>query len=305
MTAALIIAAGKRSGRDCFTPGVQIGTISAIQRIVLLFQRSGIKEIVVCGEEEEVKKLVPYMNLVFLPCANDVEMLDNIQAGIRYLQKKASQILVCHVDTPLFSIETVKALLNADGVICVPAHRGQRGHPILLRKECFSSILRYQGENGLKGAIEASGFSRSIVEVEDRGILSEMPEREECRNVLPNHDVGKLCLSYQFRIGRETVFYGPGVHQLLMLTEELKSLSDACRYMGISYSKGRKIIQTMETQMNCQVLISQQGGRGGGYSQLTEKAKDMTRRYDAFSKDAERELQALFEKHFASDTDAN
>ncbi len=298
MKAALIIAAGKRSGRESFAPGLKIGTITAIQRIVLLFQQAGIREIVVCGEEEEVKKLVPSMNLVFLPCSEGEEMLENVQKGIEYLQKKAQEILVSHVDIPLFSVRTVEALLAAEGAVCVPSYQGKRGHPILLRQSSFSHILAYQGTGGLKGAIEASGLIRTIVQVEDPGIHGDVPEMDDYGKPLPDHDVGKIRLSYQFRIGREAVFYGPGVHQLLNLTQELHSLSDACRYMGISYSKGRKIIQTMEEQMNYAVLQSQQGGRGGGYSQLTPEAQDMTRRYESFVREAEGILQEVFAKHF-------
>lgn len=301
MTAALIIATGTRSGRDAFDPGLKVGTISAIERIILLFQLSGIKDIVVCGEDDEVKKLVPAWNLVFLPPASDGEMLHNIQNGIQYLQKKADQILVCHVDIPLFSVQTVKALMAAEGPICIPAYQGVQGHPALLRQAVFENILSYHGPNGLKGAMNASGFPYSIVEVEDAGILADAPAMEDYTQLLPNHDVGKLRLSYQFKIGREAVFYGPGVHQLLLLTDDLHSLSEACKYMGISYSKGRKIIQTMEEQMKYPVLESQQGGRGGGYSRLTDRAKDMTRRYDAFLEEAEGNLQALFAKHFGMD----
>lgn len=296
MTAALIIAAGTRSGRDAFDPGFKVGTISAIERIVLLFQLSGIKDIVVCGEEDEVKKLVPAWNLVFLPTAADGEMLHNIQNGIQYLQKKADQILVCHVDIPLFSVQTVKALMAAEGPICIPAYQGIEGHPALLRQAVFGNILSYHGPNGLKGAMNASGFPCTIVEVEDAGILADIPVMED-----PGHDLGKLRLSYQFKIGKEAVFYGPGVHQLLLLTDDLHSLSEACKYMGISYSKGRKIIQTMEEQMKCPVLESQQGGRGGGYSRLTDRAKDMTRRYEAFLAEAEGNLQALFAKYFETE----
>ncbi len=298
MTAALIVASGKRSDRDTFEPGRKVGSISAIRRIVLLFQQAGIRKILVCGEDEEVKKLVPSMNLVFLPAPVEGEMLDCIQMGIAYLQREAREILVCHVDIPLFSTQTLHALLDAEGEICVPSHQGKRGHPVLLRSGCFSSILAYQGSGGLKGAIQASGFHRVIVEVEDQGILSEVLESEAYKILLPDHDAGRLRLSCQLRIGREEVFYGPGVHQLLLLTQEHNSLADACKYMGVSYSKGRKIIQIMEEQTGSPVLITRQGGKGGGYSRLTEEAQRIICQYEAFQKEAEKILQALFESYF-------
>lgn len=298
MTAALIIASGKRNDRDPFFPGRKVGSISAIARIVLLFQQAGIKKIVVCGEDEEVKKLVPAMNLVFLPAPAEGEMLDCIQLGIAYLREEASQILITHVDIPLFSVRTVSSLLAADGEVCVPSHQGKRGHPILLRSGCYAGILAYRGGGGLKGAIQASGFTRTIVEVEDQGIFSDVLESDAYRELLPEHDIGKLRLSFQLRIGREEVFYGPGVHQLLRLTQEQNSLADACKFMGISYSKGRKIIQTMEEQTGAPVLITRQGGKGGGYSKLTEEARRMIQQYEALHKEAEEALQLMFEKHF-------
>ncbi len=299
MTAALIIASGRRRNRDPFEPGLRVGTISAIQRIVLLFQQAGIREIVVCGEEEEVKKLVPAMNVVFLPCPGQGEMLEHIQLGIGYLGRKAREILICHVHTPMFSVQTVSALLASEGTVCIPSFHGRCGHPVLLRSSCFEEILAYRGENGLKGAIEAWGKEKTFVPVEDRGVLEDLTGLPE-DSLISDHDLGRLRLSYKFRVGRESIFYGPGVHQLLTLTEELHSLAEACRYMGISYSKGRKILQTMEEQMGYPVLISRKGGKGGGCSQLTDQAKEMMERYGSFLQDAEGLLQDLFAKHFDS-----
>ncbi len=297
MTAALIIASGTRTNRAAFEPGQKIGTISAIKRIVLLFQKAGIREIVVCGAEEEVKKLVPSMNVVFLPCPPDREMIEYIQMGIGYLQKKARQIFVAPVSVPAFSHGTLSALQDAGGTVCIPSCHGKRGHPVLLRSECFQDILQYSGEHGLKAAIDGLKCEKTTVEVEDAGIIGHIPARKE---TAPHSDQDgeNLNLSWKFRIRREEIFYGPGIHQLLHLIAELHSLSDACRYMGISYSKGRKIIQTFEQQMNCPVLITQQGGRGGGCSQLTDQAKDMMQRFDAFEAEAGGLLRILFDKYF-------
>lgn len=100
------------------------------------------------------------------------------------------------------------------------------------------------------------------------------------------------------RLYREKKFYGPGIHQLLQLTEELGSLSAACQHMGISYSKGRRIVGDMEEELGTTVLESGQGGKAGGYSRLTPQAKDMMTRYGAFLEEAEAEVQALFHRHF-------
>ncbi len=297
MTGALIIAAGRRSGKDSFTPEQKIGTISAVERIALLFQRSGIRTIGVCGQTEQIKKLLPEQNLIYLPSTETCEMLHCIQSGVGFLQKTCDAILVCHTDVPMFSAATVQALLAQPGAICVPACQGRTGHPVLLRRSCFGKILEYRGDFGLRGAMEASGFQRQLVEVEDPGILSEYSEGGFLE-LLAGHDLSRLRLSSQFHIGRECEFYGPQVDHLLRLTRELGSLSEACRCCGISYSKGRKIIHTMEAQMHCTVMDTRQGGRGGGYSRLTAETQDMMGRYEAFCAEADTLLTELFRKHF-------
>ena len=102
----------------------------------------------------------------------------------------------------------------------------------------------------------------------------------------------------RIRLYREKKFYGPGIHQLLQLTEELGALSAACQRMGMSYSKGRRIVGDMEEELGTAVLETAQGGRTGGSSRLTPQAKEMMTRYGAFLAEAEEAVQALFHRHF-------
>lgn len=106
----------------------------------------------------------------------------------------------------------------------------------------------------------------------------------------------------RIRLYKEKKFYGPGIHQLLQLTEELGSLSAACQEMEMSYSKGRKIIADMEEELGTAVLETHQGGRTGGCSRLTPQAKEMMVRYGAFLEEAEAAVQELFRKHFQTET---
>ena len=243
MTGALIIATGKTDHQSAFAPERQIGRISALERMVLLLQMTGIRRIAVVGDEREwPKKLVPSMNLVFLTASSEGEMLDSIQQGVCYLQDQCTEILVAHGNVPMFSEKTVRMLLDAEGEVCIPSCHGRCGHPILLRKSCFSRLLAYQGEKGLRGAVEASGIRPNIIETEDKGILSDKNTGTSYEALSESHDVRKMKTSVQVRIRREKVFYGPGIHQLLQLTETEGSLANACQRMGISYTKGRRLI---------------------------------------------------------------
>lgn len=225
-------------------------------------------------------------------------MLDSIQQGVCYLQDQCTEILVAHGNVPMFSEKTVRMLLDAEGEVCIPSCHGRCGHPILLRKSCFSRLLAYQGEKGLRGAVEASGIRPNIIETEDKGILSDKNTGTSYEALSESHDVRKMKTSVQVRIRREKVFYGPGIHQLLQLTETEGSLANACQRMGISYTKGRRLISTMEEQIGKPVLATGQGGKHGGYSHLTEAARQIMDSYSAFQEEAEAAVQKLFEKHF-------
>jgi len=102
----------------------------------------------------------------------------------------------------------------------------------------------------------------------------------------------------KIRIAKEEPFYGPGPHLLLKLTKETGNLREACRHMGISYSKGRIIISRMEQQLGYPVIESRQGGKTGGNSIVTTKGEELIQRYAEFSQEAKECIDALFFKYF-------
>lgn len=299
MTAALIIAAGKNGKGRQFDPAKEVGALSAIKRCILTFQKAGVERVVVCGDgEERIEKLVPHMNVTFLRCPSGGEMLNNVKVGLNFLQGKCTAVLITHTDVPLFSIETVRSLLGKEGTVCVPVYQGRAGHPIRLSAEQFPQILSYQGTGGLAGAIRASGVERVTLEVEDQGILANTQDSAACESLLSYCEDEKLRPVFRFQLMRDQPFYGPGAHQLLQLTEETGSLLEACRCMGISYSKGRKMISNLERNMGRPILERTRGGREGGASTVTETGRALIHSYAAFCKEAEEYLTELFSKYF-------
>lgn len=300
MVAALIIASGKTLRKDQFEPQKELGTITAVQRIAMVFQRAGVERIVVvCGEYgDKTEKLAAHMNLVFLHSPQDAEMLDNVKTGITYLQGKCSSVLISHVDVPLFTVETIHMLMMADGDVRIPSYHGRRGHPLFLRMEHAQNILTYTGEDGVEGAIRTSGLQQHIVVVEDEGVLANIQRDEPYAHLVAAHDLMQIHPEFTFRLTKERAFYDPDTHQLLQLTIETGSLRDACRHMGISYTKGRAIISNLEQQMGYPILESQQGGKTGGFSLVTDEARTLMRCYDNFCSEAAQCLHVLFKKHF-------
>lgn len=198
----------------------------------------------------------------------------------------------------MFSVRTIQTLTEHSADLCIPSYHGQCGHPILLPAQYFPQILSYRGTQGLQGATSACNIPRKIIPVDDSGILSDIQRDSSYKKLVATHDVSKLHITSEFQIWKESSFYNSSVHHLLCLTKELGSLAEACRYVGISYSKGRKIVHTIEEQLGSPIIESQQGGKGGGFSRLTDDALAIMQTYDAFCKEAEKNIQELFEKHF-------
>lgn len=298
MTAALIITAGRTGSGRTFLPSKEVGTIPAIRRTAQVLQRAGIRRtVVVCGEEQ-VKKDAGHMGLVFLRGDAQGEMLDNVKIGLSYLQDKCDAALITHVNVPLFSAETVRALAQAQGAVRVPVCRGVPGHPMLLEAEYFPAVLRYTGAGGLAAAVRSLPWRQ--VEVEDEGVLHNIAGEDNCAQLVASQGLARARFDLRVRLAGERVFYGPGPHQLLELTGESGSLLEACRQMGISYSKGRKIIAAIERQTGHPVITSQQGGPNGGRSVLTAEGRELLERYAAFCEEANARVEELFEKYFPS-----
>ena len=74
---------------------------------------------------------------------------------------------------------------------------------------------------------------------------------------------------------------------------------EVCRCMGISYSKGRKMISNLERNMGRPILERTRGGREGGASTVTETGRALIHSYAAFCKEAEEYLTELFPKYFS------
>lgn len=105
----------------------------------------------------------------------------------------------------------------------------------------------------------------------------------------------------KLQLVRNDICFGPGIYRLLRLIDETGSVRLACQSMGMSYSKGWRILARTEQQLGYPVVERQQGGKSGGASSITEQGVRMMRKYEAFTGECERQVQALFEKYFGDE----
>ncbi len=99
-------------------------------------------------------------------------------------------------------------------------------------------------------------------------------------------------------LAKDEKFFGPGARQLLSLIESTGSVSLACQEMGMSYSKGWKILDRMEREMERPVIHRRHGGKNGGAAALTELGRELLERYCSYEMECERAASELFDKHF-------
>ena len=107
-----------------------------------------------------------------------------------------------------------------------------------------------------------------------------------------------LGASVQVRLAKDGIFFGPGKARLMEYIEKTGSMQEACLEMGLSYSKGARMIKAAEKQLGFKLLERRIGGSGGGGSRLTDEGRDLLKKYRQLTlrvqKDADRAFEEIF-----------
>jgi molybdenum cofactor cytidylyltransferase len=196
---AIILAAGYSSRMDAFKPLLDLGGRPVVTRIVETCRQAGIDEvIVVAGYRKEL--IIPVIEGVGARAVvnerYDEGMFSSVIAGISAMEHGPQGFIVLPADIPLVRAATIRSLVSrfmgGQHRVLVPSFRGSKGHPPLISAELMAVITGYEGENGLKGALEKLESETVEVEVPDRNILfdvdnpadyGEMKERWKRREI--------------------------------------------------------------------------------------------------------------------------
>jgi len=95
-----------------------------------------------------------------------------------------------------------------------------------------------------------------------------------------------------------TRFLGPGVVELLEAVAVTGSVKQACQQMGLSYTKGWRLVHTLEAELGFACVSRQQGGVGGGRASLTPECRAVLDRFERFTGEVDARVAALFAEHF-------
>lgn len=102
----------------------------------------------------------------------------------------------------------------------------------------------------------------------------------------------------KLKIYNEEPVFGPGLISLLEYLRQTGSMKDACVAMGMSYSKGWKIMNRAERELGYELLRRRHGGNRGGRCELTEQADSLTARYRKMEQRVLEQTQQVFEEYF-------
>ena len=267
---AVIAAAGKSGGYKSYDKMKSVDGIQVLRQMILNFKRAGVDEIVLITgyQAEQVEKKLAKLGAVFLRSEDyeKEEMITSAVRGMNYLKPRCEKFFFCPAGVSLFTEDTVRVLMqkakeneNDHEKVYVPVWEERKGHPILMDRSMIDQFASYEGEGGLKGAMDA---------------LNVQLEKNEN-------------------------FFGPGIVFLLRQIDTLGSVRDACAKTGMSYSKGWSLIRSAEKELGYTVVERSPGGKHGGVASVSEAGKDILRKYELLEKDvvkyAEKRYKGIFE----------
>jgi molybdate transport system regulatory protein len=84
------------------------------------------------------------------------------------------------------------------------------------------------------------------------------------------------------------------------MIETTGSVRMACQQIGLSYSKGWKMIAVMERQWGIPLVQRQQGGKHGGEAFVTPEGKKLLERFRQFEQSGKAAVEAIFHQYFDS-----
>lgn len=94
--------------------------------------------------------------------------------------------------------------------------------------------------------------------------------------------------------------FGDGPFDILNRIERAGSLRQAANEINMSYSQAWNLIRGLEKKLGFKLLKRKVGGERGGGSELTEKAKALKEKYSIFYRQAEQNINKIYQMVFNS-----
>ena len=297
-----VIAVTGSSGKAAKIRSMSEEFVGIEERIIYNFRAAGIRDIVVvAGPGKKLVRRLRDQGVVFLREKNPgAEMFDYVRKGLSYLKDSCGSIFFCPESVPFFTGRTVRMMMEQDAEIVISCADGKKGHPVMISGNLVDRILSYQGNGGLKGALDALPVKPLCLETGDSGTISDASTREEFEKLVRHHD--HVILRPEIRIslsGKRTFFDRESV-ALLKQIDLCGNVREACEKNGISYSKAWGVIRSAEEGLGGKIVDRRAGGKDGGGASITERGQKLCELYEQYEESlrsyAESQYKSIFLK---------
>ena len=202
ITAGVIVAAGLSSRMGEFKPLLPFRGSTIIENTINTMKRAGVDTIVVViGYNKEVMEQAlegSNVIMVYNPNYATSDMMSSIKLGIeciiRIQETKENEVMsidglfILPGDMPAVSPDTFVKIYNemedSKAKIIFPTVLGRKKHPPLIQVELLQEIYNYQGDMGLRGALEQYEMDTAYLEVDDYGCTIDTDTQKDYKRLL-------------------------------------------------------------------------------------------------------------------------
>ena len=191
--AAVVLAAGR--SRRMGQPKMILpwGDTTVIGQVVRVLRQASIQKVVVVtgGARRKVEADLSEsaVRLVFNPRYAQGEMLVSLQRGLRAVENEVEAALVVLGDQPQIKVEVVQSILDryqiSQAPLVVPSFQMRRGHPWLVERKLWKSILELQSDCTMRDFLNRYADQIDYLIVDTPSVLRDMDTPQDYQSQRP------------------------------------------------------------------------------------------------------------------------
>ena len=151
----------------------------------------------------------------------------------------------------------------------------------------------------MQGAMNATGYEKEYLHVEDEGVLLSIENISRLEDSLAEHNEHLLHPFVNISIEKEQIFFDARTKLLLFLIQEFHSVQSACKQMALSKGKAWDLITKMEEEIGVTIVQRQQGGSRERKTSLTPEGKLFLEFFQEYEESVKTFAVQKFEEKFA------
>lgn len=188
-TCCIVMAAGLSSRMGRYKPLLPIDGQPAIVHLLSTVFDAGVDHcVIVTGHRADDLKAAccGLNNITFVhnPSYATTDMFTSAKIGFRAVTADYSRILFTPADIPLIPVTVIQGLLKRPEPLIYPCFQHKKGHPVSIDASILGDILKFDGDDGLRGALASLPVEPAFLETDDPGILMDMDTPDDYRKIL-------------------------------------------------------------------------------------------------------------------------